>query len=128
MIALQSGRELGAWFFVEEGALVFSNEAVFDVVRRIPEGRVSTYGQIARLVGDGCGPRQVGWALAALGRHGSDSPPVPWHRVVNAKGMSSLGGEQLKRLAAEGVAMDDRGRVDLRRYGWDDFDPLEGVL
>nr|MBN1858720.1 MGMT family protein [Candidatus Bipolaricaulota bacterium] len=64
---------------------------------------------------------------AALGRHGSDRA-VPWHRVVNAKGMSSLGSEQRERLAAEGVAIDDRGRVDLRRFGWDDFDLLEDVV
>lgn len=107
--------------------MAFSNEEVFDVVRRIPYGRVSTYGQIARLVGGGCGPRQVGWALAALGRHGSKSP-VPWYRVVNAKGMSSLGSEQLELLAAEGVAIDDRGRVDLRRFGWDDLDVVEGRM
>jgi len=103
--------------------MAFSNEQIFEAVRRIPRGRVSTYGQIARMVGGGCGPRQVGWALAALGRHGSERP-VPWYRVVNAKGMSSLGGEQLQLLAAEDVAIDDRGRIDLRRFGWDDFEDV----
>ena len=105
--------------------MAFSNEDVFEAVRRIPEGNVATYGQIARLVRGGCGPRQVGWALAALGRHGSERP-VPWHRVVNAKGMSSLGAEQLERLAAEGVVIDERGRIDLRRFGWDEFEAAEG--
>ncbi len=104
--------------------MAFSNEDVFEAVQRIPEGHVATYGQIARLVGGSCGPRQVGWALAALGRHGSDRP-VPWHRVVNAKGMSSLGVGQLELLATEGIAIDERGRIDLQRFGWDEFEAAE---
>jgi methylated-DNA-protein-cysteine methyltransferase-like protein len=96
-------------------------ERIYDVVSRIPSGRVATYGQVARLAGIPKGARQVGYAMAALGR-GAPRPDVPWHRVVNAKGESSIGGEQVTRLEAEGVAFDDRGRIDLKRFGWSDFE------
>ena len=92
-------------------------EAIYAVVRRIPRGRVATYGQVAHLVGPTCDARRVGWALAALGDRQA-GPPVPWQRVVNAKGMSSLGQEQLARLKDEGIAFDANGRIDLRRFGW----------
>jgi methylated-DNA-protein-cysteine methyltransferase-like protein len=65
--------------------------------------------------------RQVGYALAAL----PDSHDVPWHRIVNARGevsprSAALGYEQLQRtlLEAEGISFDERGRVDLERFGW----------
>ncbi len=93
------------------------NEEIYAVVRQIPCGKVATYGQIAHLVGPSCDARRVGWALAALGEERAD-PPVPWQRVVNAKGMSSLGGEQLTLLEQEGVVFDARGRIDLHRFGW----------
>jgi methylated-DNA-protein-cysteine methyltransferase-like protein len=87
------------------------------VVRRIPRGRVSTYGAIARAAG-ASGARQVGYAMHAL----DSSSPVPWHRVVNAQGRVSLPGSagvlQRARLLAEGIACDARGRIDLARYGW----------
>ena len=95
-----------------------SHEEIYEVVRRIPVGRVATYGQIAHLVGPGCNARQIGWALAALPSAGT-ARPVPWQRVVNAKGMSSLGGEQVERLKKEGVLFEANGRIDLRRFGWD---------
>jgi len=97
-----------------------SHEEIYRVVRQIPAGRVATYGQIAHLVGPGCNARRVGWALAAL-REDRAAPPVPWQRVVNAKGMSSLGGEQIALLKEEGVLFDSSGRIDLRRFGWDGF-------
>lgn len=93
-------------------------DAVFDAVRDIPPGRVASYGQVAALV-EGCGPRQVGYALHAL----PDAHDVPWHRVLNARGGISLPGEagarQRRRLEAEGVAFDARGRVELGRFGWE---------
>jgi len=94
-------------------------ERIYEVTRRIPSGRVATYGQIARLAGIPKGARQVGYAMAALGR-GRPRPDVPWHRVVNAKGESSIGGEQIIRLEAEGVLFDERGRIDLKAFGWDE--------
>lgn len=85
-------------------------------VRRVPRGRVCTYGEIARAA-DAGGPRQVGFAL----RHCGDRS-LPWHRIVNAAGVLRAPGEgswrQRQRLAAEGVDVNARGKVDLNRYGW----------
>ena len=89
---------------------------IYAVVRRIPAGRVSTYGEVGRKAG--CGARQVGYALYAL-RSGT---PLPWHRVLNARGGISLRGAdavtQRLRLEREGVRFTQRGEVDLARYGW----------
>jgi methylated-DNA-protein-cysteine methyltransferase-like protein len=93
-------------------------ERIYHVVRQIPRGCVATYGQIAYLVGPPCDARRVGWALAAL-RDRAVDPPVPWQRVVNAKGRSSLGPGQLERLKEEGVPVDSLGKIDLERFGWD---------
>jgi methylated-DNA-protein-cysteine methyltransferase-like protein len=90
------------------------------VVRRIPRGRVATYGQVARLAGLPGRARQVGWALHASG----DESGVPWHRVINARGevspRSAPGYDRLQQqlLEREGVEFDARGRVALARYGW----------
>jgi methylated-DNA-protein-cysteine methyltransferase related protein len=95
-------------------------ERVWAVVRRIPLGRVATYGQVAALAGLGRQARQVGYALHALPGEGF----APWHRVVNARGAISLppgGGAdvtQRLRLEREGVRFDARGRIDLGRFGW----------
>jgi len=89
---------------------------------QIPSGRVVTYGQLAQLIGRPNGARWVG---RQLGRLPPDST-LPWHRVLNARGTSSLplekGGSnrQLRLLRGEGVAVID-GRVSLRRYQWDPF-------
>jgi methylated-DNA-protein-cysteine methyltransferase-like protein len=91
------------------------------VVSAIPEGRVATYGQVALLAGLPRRARLVGRALAAL----DDDSGVPWHRVINAQGrISSRGGsphEYFQRLLLEeeGVELDERGRIDLERFGWD---------
>ncbi len=100
-------------------------ERIYEVTKRIPRGQVATYGQIAHLVGMPKAARQVGYAMAALGR-GAPRPDVPWHRVVNAKGESSIGGEQIERLKVEGVVFDANGRIDLRRFGWQEIE--EGGL
>jgi len=99
-------------------------ERIYAAVGRIPEGRVATYGQIAAMVGMPRGARQVGYAMAALGR-GRPRPEIPWHRVVNAKGESSIGGEQIPRLEAEGVTFGVNGRIDLKRFGWDGIEEAE---
>jgi methylated-DNA-protein-cysteine methyltransferase-like protein len=89
-----------------------------DVVKRIPRGRVATYGQIARLAGLGRQARLVGYAMAAL----PTGTRVPWQRVVNAQGAISLPGKsadrQRKLLEDEGVRFDARGRIDLDRFLW----------
>ena len=92
---------------------------IYRVVRRIPEGRVATYGQVARLAGLRAQARLVGYALHAL-RDGT----VPWQRVINARGEVSprafAGAEEEQRrlLEDEGVEFDARGRVPLTRYRW----------
>jgi methylated-DNA-protein-cysteine methyltransferase-like protein len=92
---------------------------IYAAVRRIPKGKVSTYGRIARLVG-APGPRVVGYAMAAL----PAGSRVPWQRVVNHRGEISLrkGGDgelrQRRLLEAEGVRFSLRGRIDLKLYAW----------
>jgi methylated-DNA-protein-cysteine methyltransferase related protein len=91
---------------------------IYAVVRRVPRGRVASYGLIARVVGAGCGARTVGYALAAM----PDKCDVPWQRIVNREGRVSLpglGGEvQRALLEAEGVVFDALHRIDLARFGW----------
>ena len=95
-------------------------EKIYRTVRRIPRGRVATYGQIADLAGLEGHARQVGYALNVLPSRSN----VPWHRVINAKGEISRrsGGDshELQRhmLEHEGVKFDRTGRVDLARYRW----------
>jgi methylated-DNA-protein-cysteine methyltransferase-like protein len=97
-----------------------SYERIWRVVRRIPKGRVSTYGQVAALAGLPRQARLVGYALHAL----PEARDVPWQRVVNAQGRISARGLseyealQRKRLEREGVRFDARDRIDLARYGW----------
>ena len=92
--------------------------AIYRAVREIPRGRVATYGQIALLCGLAGRARQVGYALHAL----PSGSPVPWQRVLNARGELSLAAEagdrQRRLLTGEGVEFDERGRVDLRRFQW----------
>lgn len=94
---------------------------IWSVVRKIPRGRVATYGQIAELAGIAGHARQVGYALNAL----PEGSSIPWHRVVNSFGeistRSSDDSHELQRmlLEAEGVEFDDKGRLDLRRFRWD---------
>jgi methylated-DNA-protein-cysteine methyltransferase-like protein len=97
-----------------------SHARIFAAVRRIPHGRVSTYGRIAEVAGLPRQARLVGYALHRLG--GSTS--VPWHRVINASGKIALSDAngaattQRLRLIAEGIAIAAGGRVSLARYGW----------
>jgi methylated-DNA-protein-cysteine methyltransferase-like protein len=93
-------------------------EQVYKLVRRIPRGRVMTYGQIAEILGEGYTARTVGFAM-----HGSDDN-TPWHRVINARGACSTGrivlpeDKQQRLLEAEGVKFDERGRCSLQQYLW----------
>jgi methylated-DNA-protein-cysteine methyltransferase-like protein len=94
---------------------------VYAIVRRVPRGRVITYGAIASVLGDPRKARQVGWAMAAA--H-AEKPRIPAHRVINARGELSggpaFGGYEVqrKKLEAEGVVFEQDGRVDLERYLW----------
>jgi methylated-DNA-protein-cysteine methyltransferase-like protein len=100
---------------------ISSYESIYRIVRRIPRGRVATYGQVAELAGLAGHARQVGYALHALPDHSS----LPWQRVVNARGEvsprsdgSPMAGLQRVLLQAEGVAFDAAGRIPLRRFRW----------
>lgn len=104
------------------------HQRVFDVVRTVPPGAVTTYGDVATLLGSPRVARHVGFALAAL-----DDPDVPWHRVINSRGRISFKGDvargrvQRALLEQEGVAFDASDRVDLRRlrhvFDLDDLPP-----
>jgi methylated-DNA-protein-cysteine methyltransferase-like protein len=94
--------------------------AVYEIVRRIPRGRVMTYGQISTILGGLLSPRAVGWAM-----YGSPDD-VPWQRVVNAAGACSTDrrgdmppGLQRALLEAEGVRFRRNGTLDLARYRYD---------
>ncbi len=91
---------------------------VYALVRRVPRGRVVTYGQVARALGMPHGARTVGWAMRVC------PESVPWQRVVNSRGEISLRPtagyqEQRTRLKEEGVRFGRDGKIDLARYGWD---------
>ncbi|HZE68033.1 MAG TPA: MGMT family protein [Pyrinomonadaceae bacterium] len=93
-------------------------QRVYKLVRRIPPGRVMTYGQIAELLGEGYTPRTVGFVM-----HGSDDK-TPWHRVINAQGACSTLGvvlphdKQQRMLEAEGIKFNKQGRCELQTYLW----------
>lgn len=95
-------------------------QRIYAVVRRIPRGRVATYGQIAALAGMPRHARQVGYALA----HAPDNVELPWQRVVNGQGRVSLrsrpGSDDFQQvlLEAEGVEFGLGGRVSLKKYQW----------
>jgi methylated-DNA-protein-cysteine methyltransferase-like protein len=96
----------------------FSNR-VKSLIAGIPDGKVATYGQIAACAGNHRASRQVAWLLHSSSR----KDKLPWHRVINSRGGISLpigGGfeEQRMLLEAEGVAVDQKGRVDLKKHLW----------
>ena len=94
-------------------------ERIYREVRRIPRGKVATYGQVAKIVGR-CTARMVGYAMAAL-RGRTD---VPWQRVVNSRGEVSPRAHgdgsirQRNLLRKERIRFDPRGRIDLRKFQW----------
>ena len=109
-------------------------EAVYRVVRKIPRGRVMTYGQIATILGAPRAARAVGYAMRAAPKK------VPWQRVINRKGQISARGDverpiiQQQMLEAEGLVFDETESCDLVRYRWEPrnperffFDPSERV-
>jgi methylated-DNA-protein-cysteine methyltransferase-like protein len=94
-------------------------ERVYKIVRRIPLGRVMTYGQLAYMLGEGYTPRTVGFVM-----HGADERKTPWQRVINSQGRCSTGrivlpsDKQQRMLEREGVKFDAGGRCDLEKYLW----------
>jgi methylated-DNA-protein-cysteine methyltransferase-like protein len=92
-------------------------DRIYAVVRRIPRGRVMTYGEVAAAAGHARAPRLAGYALYAL----EQGTPLPWHRVVGAGGRLTLARlspdgalTQRMRLEREGVKFDARGRVVMK--------------
>ncbi len=114
------------------------NQQVWEIARRIPRGKVATYGQIAKMLPPPIGvelesyaafaPRWVGGAMAAC------PDDVPWQRVINSQGrVSERAGAQKQRqlLDAEGIIFDAKDRIDLKKYAWSGLDediPRQGVL
>lgn len=94
-------------------------QRVYAVVRRIPPGKVASYGQIAAIVGN-CTARMVGYALGGL----AAEDDVPWQRVINAQGKISPRGPglgaliQRDLLEEEGVEFNAAGKVDWRTVRW----------
>ncbi|MFM2310593.1 MAG: hypothetical protein RLY87_2715 [Chloroflexota bacterium] len=88
--------------------------AIYAIVARIPQGKVSTYGALARIVPVPRGARGVGWAMARC------PADIPWWRVVSASGKITAPDAQLQEalLVAEGVLFRAPGIVDLHRAGW----------
>ena len=92
-------------------------DTVYRLVKQIPRGRVTTYGEIARAVKVRGGARVVGYAMAATPR----GRGIPWHRVVGAGGKliirEPFGSLQRKMLEAEGVEISG-ARINYKKYGW----------
>ncbi len=117
-------RTIGSNSWLRETVRVESRDnsyaRIYAVVRRIPKGRVATYGQVASLAGLGGHARQVGYALHSL----PSDRAVPWHRVINSRGLVSQraepGGDAIQRqlLEREGVSFDAADRVALAVYQW----------
>ena len=95
-------------------------QRIYEIASQVPHGKVISYGQIARMAG--CGPRVVGYAMAAL-KSGS-RPEIPWQRVINSQGKVSVHGDgvgnamQFELLKGEGVSFDLEGRVNDPACWW----------
>ncbi|AHG21461.1 methyltransferase [Chania multitudinisentens RB-25] len=93
-------------------------QRVFHVIAAIPYGKVTTYGEVARLAGSSRAARQVGGILKKL----PEGSTLPWHRVINRYGQISLQGDDYTRqkqaLLVEGIAFTAQGSIDLSVYGW----------
>jgi methylated-DNA-protein-cysteine methyltransferase related protein len=96
---------------------------IYAIVKKIPYGKVATYGQIAQLADMPRAARQVGYALSAT----PENVKIPWHRVINSEGKISMrlkhwqsGNDDLQKilLEAEGVEFDSSERIDLKRFRW----------
>jgi len=98
---------------------------VYEIVRLVPFGKVTTYGFVSLLAGAPRNARQVGWALHTLPNHLVDA--VPWHRVINAKGEVSTHPDeagtyrQIARLREEGIEVTDDGVLvqGLKAHQWE---------
>jgi methylated-DNA-protein-cysteine methyltransferase-like protein len=102
-------------------------ENVFDVVRLVPNGRVTSYGAIARYLGTGSSARMVGWAMHAAG---IAIPPIPAHRVLNSSGLLTgkhhfgAGTEMQELLEKEGIQVENNKVVNFNKCFWDPMQEL----
>lgn len=97
---------------------LFSKQ-VIKIIKRIPAGKVATYGQIATLAGNNKAARQISRILHSS----SGKYELPWHRVINRKGKISLNpgdGYELQKMLLENekIQFDKNDRIDLSRFGW----------
>ena len=95
------------------------SERIVKVIRKIPKGKVATYGQIADLAGNPRAARQVVRILHTL----SENEKLPWYRVINSRGTISLRpgeGYEIQKaiLIKEKIIFDDNDKIDLKRFGW----------
>lgn len=106
-------------------------EQVYEVVRRIPAGKVTSYGRVAQMLGRPNAARAVGYALSALPAQEDQENPVPWQRVINSQGRISIisrevtAQKQAELLREEGVEVSEDLRIDLQRYLWEGLHWLE---
>lgn len=101
-------------------------DRVYKLVKKIPKGKVSTYGQVGQMLG--LNPRVVGWALNRLAKVKSNDKKtisVPWQRVINSKGTISTNklhniplDLQKRLLIKEGIKFSKEGKTDLKKYMW----------
>ena len=95
---------------------------IIQIIKRIPKGKVATYGQIASMAGNPGASRVVVWTLNSSWK----TENLPWYRVINSKGTISLRRgygyeEQRKLLESEGVVFYENDKIDLRKFQWRDI-------
>jgi methylated-DNA-protein-cysteine methyltransferase-like protein len=96
-------------------------ERAYELVLRIPAGRVMSYGLVARVLGAGYDARAIGNIMHATPK---DDRKIPWHRVINSQGGCSTAGLtmppdlQQRLLESEGIAFNDKGRCKIEAYLW----------
>jgi len=93
---------------------------LLEIMKDIPYGKVITYGRVADIAGNPRASRQVAWVLNVY----SHKYNLPWHRIINSRGMISLKkgqGFELQKalLEAEGILVEDNGSINLKKYLWD---------
>ena len=107
---------------VKKGIQTNFYDKVYALVKKIPKGKITTYGRIANLLGKPRAARAVGYALNSLKKF--EINEIPWQRVINSKGEISFKGDvyranlQRKLLEQEGIIFNIVGQVDFKKFGW----------
>ncbi|EMY77516.1 putative uncharacterized protein YbaZ [Leptospira weilii serovar Ranarum str. ICFT] len=114
----------------ENSEISFFKE-VYTLVKKVPKGKVTSYGRVAALLGKPRAARAVGYALNALSK--GQEQKVPWQRVINSQGKISFRGDtgrsilQKKMLEDEGIQFNSAETIDLKVFGWPDMIPRKVV-